>query len=91
MGVVKTRRCDVSQTSLNIKSYRVMLEEVNIISNDNDDDSDDMIERVESIIRRVIDLSPKSLKRLKSFIDRGTSSLEGVSRRQPPRDAHPTD
>ncbi len=84
MGIVKTRRCDVTGTGLDVKSYRVVLEEVARI--DDEPDQGESIERVQTvavITDKVLDLAPRGIKRLKIFIDKGTTATKGTQRKKP--------
>lgn len=59
--------CDVFGVTQDVKQYRVIVSEV---VTSEDDTEQTMVERLD----KDVDLCPKALKRLMTFIDRGTTS-----------------
>lgn len=83
MSTETVKRCDVTSTRLQIKSYHVLLEEVTRLDSGGPNPNQ-AIETVAVIIADVVDLSPKAFKRLYKFIMRGTTAMNPRKRPKPP-------
>ena len=87
MGIVKTRRCDVTYTGLNVKSYRLRLDEVTRAGNAPGEEI--AIKTVDLITHLVLDLSPRGLKRLNKFIHTGTTPMKNFRLVKPDEQDNP--